>query len=505
MEEKPIETTATTVEPSAKPPKKKRSRITSMILLVVSFGAFFWAFLTIREEMKPNSDLLRMLRSSDPAVRIEGARRLGNVDADQIEAASSVLMAAQADENEQVRSAVTWSLGSLTMSALKVANKGVSQESAKALTRTLSDPNDQVRMVTIESLGMIVKGSKPETCPIEVSSVVPALVHSLNDESPTVRRSARGALAGLGSSRGIESPTALLDVLNQSKISDSRAQAALALGSFTKGATEPTVKALTQALKDADPEVRSGAAISLRAFAETAASALPTLVATLDDPFVPPVPKPAPTPTGAAAKKIVGTGGAGLPTGPDPAVDAARTIALIADPLAKKGEFLPAEVTTGLLKSLRSSRSALRDASTDVFQTVRKAASAAVPDLIRELTESIPNPDGGFGPTAAATLGDVGPGSPKAADAIVALTSALDAKALATRTNAVVALGRFGPDAMPAMSRLKELGDTEKDLAAAVTTAIQRLKGEIPPDAPRRRGGRRGGGGGGGGGRTKGA
>ncbi len=215
----------------------------------------------------------------------------------------------------------------------------------------------------------------------------------------------------------------------------------------------------------------------------------------VDDPFVPPV-VPPPKPTLFVAVKASGPPPGEAPP-VDPATQAVKTIGQIVEAQIGKGETPPAEAMTALLMAFKSSRDVLKDAAAGVFQKLRKGASAIVPELIVNLTESIPDPDSRFGPMAASTLGDVAPESAKAGDAIAALISALDAKTPATRSNAIIALGRFGPAASAALPKLKEIGDANPDLAASIKTASDRIEGKIPTEAPQRKGGRRGGGGGG--------
>jgi HEAT repeat protein len=505
MDEKTNESASTVNETPPQAPKK-RFDIKSLILLVACCGAFFWAYTRIREELKPNADLVRLLQSSDVAEREDAARKLGAVDPEYVPKAVKLLIGAQSDSDERVRAIAVWSLGNSVVAALKVENKEISREAAQALFQALGDEAAEVRASSAESFTQIAKVTKADTFPSEVAPVVSKLAGLLNDGSDRVRRGGRNALSAFAASMAIEPPSALLDELVHAKLPETRAEAALTLGSFKAGA-ESTVKALTIALKDTEPLVRSSAAVAIRMFNAGGLPALSNLIVVLDDPYVPPAP-PAPpsgplTPVTPQTRSAGGGGGNSQSAATDPATEAVKTIGPLLEAQIAKGETPPAEALAGLLKSLKSTRPTLRDAAIQVFQRIRKGASAIAPDLIRELTESIPNPNSVFGPIAAATLGDIGPGSPMASDAIAALTSALDAKTSATRANAVEAIGRFGPAASSARSRLKEVAEADKDLTATVKTAIDRIEGKIPPDTPRRRGGRggRGGGGGGGGGR----
>jgi HEAT repeat protein len=487
MDEKPVEP----VPPSSEKPvvaPKKRSTVKSLILLVACCGAFAWAFVKIRDELKPTANQARLLRSSDLSERLDGIRQLGDVKPESIETAAELLVATATDQDEKVRGMAIWSLGNLTQGAIKAQNKPVTVKTAQALSTALGDTSKDVRLPAIESISQLAKVSTAETFPVDRASVVSTLVGLLNDPEERVRKSSGMALGQFASSQSMEPPSGLIDVLDQAKLADSRVQAASALGSFKAG-TEPAIKALIRALKDSDPVVRMASAIALGKFGLNAASALPSLVELAGDSYVPPSPPP-PDPN--LPPGIVRVRPA--PPEPDPPVEAVKAIGQIVEAMSAKGEFASNEVSAALLKCLKTGRDPLKNAAADVFRRVRKGASAAVPELVVDLTESIPKPESTFGPIAASTLGDIGPGSPRANEAIAALISALDAKVATTRSNAVAALGRFGPASIAAMPRLKELAEADKDLAAPVKMAIDRIEGKIPPDPPRRRGGGGGGG-----------
>ncbi len=489
MEEQPTSPTS----PAAEAPKKS-SPIKSLIMLVICCGGFFWAYKTIRQEMQPTADLSRLMRSSELAERIDGARQLGEVKPENLQASVAILIAAQSDSDDGLRAMLAWALGNDTLTAMTANNKAVGGEACQALLKALGDQSEVVRAAAADAFERIVKASKPETFPTESAPVITALVGLMNDPAKLVRKNSGLTLAAFGSIFGIEPPPSLLDGLAKLEQADSRAQVALTLGSFKTG-IEPIVKALTLALKDTQPEVRSNAAASLRKFGPDAAPALSSLIPLVDDPFVPPV-VPPPKPTLFVAVKASGPPPGEAPP-VDPATQAVKTIGQIVEAQIGKGETPPAEAMTALLMAFKSSRDVLKDAAAGVFQKLRKGASAIVPELIVNLTESIPDPDSRFGPMAASTLGDVAPESAKAGDAIAALISALDAKTPATRSNAIIALGRFGPAASAALPKLKEIGDANPDLAASIKTASDRIEGKIPTEAPQRKGGRRGGGGGG--------
>jgi HEAT repeat protein len=325
----------------------------------------------------------------------------------------------------------------------------------------------------------------------------------LADSSEITRRSARKAIVSLGSRKPLAPPPALIDLLSQGQLADSRAQAATALGAFGEGA-EGTVKALILALKDGEPDVRNNAAVALQSFGPGAAPAFPGLIALLDDPFIPPPPPAAEMPISKSSSTGGGGGGGGgrgqqavQPAKTDPPVEAARTIGRIIETQIAKSETPSPEALASLSKTLKASRPAIREAAEEALKRIGKGASSLVPALIQDLTGSIPDPEAHFGPTAATALGNIAPGSPTTPEAIAALVAALDAKAPETQSSAVVALGRFGTSGATAIPRLKEVKEANPSLATSIQTTIDRLEGKAPPEAPRRKGGRGGGGGGG--------
>jgi HEAT repeat protein len=192
-----------------------------------------------------------------------------------------------------------------------------------------------------------------------------------------------------------------------------------------------------------------------------------------------------------------GPGGGGPPASQatiDPASEAVNSIGRIVASQVAKGGSPSEEVVATLLKAFRSGRPALRGAAEQALTRIGKGASAAVPDLIKALTESTTDVLPGDGPSAASLLGAIAPGTSEAPKAIAALVVALDSKdsdpskGHDTRINAAVALGKFGPAAKDVLPRLVELGgDPDKEVASAAKAAADRIEGKTPPDAPRRK------------------
>jgi HEAT repeat protein len=484
MDEKPIEQPSATAEPAQAP--EKRSPIRSLILVTGSIVAAAWAYNTIREEMKPNSDLIKLLKSSEESERLDAVRRFANVEPENFKTAVPLLLLVANDPSDPVRVARVWTLNAAIRSGLK-SDPSLAREATLGLSEALDDKSAEVRGAAADAFGQVVAESKPETLPVEPSALVPKLVSLLADPSENVRKSARRTLGAVASLTSIEPPSALIDGLASGKSVESRAMAAAALGSFKAG-TERAVKALTGALKDSEPSVRSNAAGALRNFGVGAASAIPGLVALLDDPFVPSPPSAGPAPVAKAIKKAGGGGTNGELASTDPAVEAARSLGMLFQAQGAKEVKVPDEVLAGLSKILKSDRTNLRNAARDAFRRIGKGAVAVVPSLIEELGRSIPESAPGFGPIVATTLSEVAPGTPKAPEAIASLVGSLEAKSAETRSSVVVALGRFGKAAEATIPRLKEFSEANPDLSASIKTTIDRLEGKAPPEAPRRKG-----------------
>jgi hypothetical protein len=111
------------------------------------------------------------------------------------------------------------------------------------------------------------------------------------------------------------------------------------------------------------------------------------------------------------------------------------------------------------------------DVVTRALARIGPAATAAVPDLVRELRSETE----AHRWRAARALGRIGPG---AEPAVAALTAALADRSGAVRMHSARALGRIGPAAKPAAAALQRTtGDRDGDVSAAAREALERLAG----------------------------
>jgi HEAT repeat protein/beta-lactamase regulating signal transducer with metallopeptidase domain len=170
--------------------------------------------------------LAEALRDQDPLVRLAAAEGLGGLeDPRAIEALSRAL---RSDENVEVRRMAAWALGEIE-----------DARAVPALAEALrSDKDDEVRRMSAWALGEI-----------ESATGVEALGAALRDASPEVRKTAVWALGEIESPNGVQYLIPFLDDENV----EIRSQAAWALGEIE---SPRAVAALSGAIDDREPKVR---------------------------------------------------------------------------------------------------------------------------------------------------------------------------------------------------------------------------------------------------------
>ena len=477
------------------PGPRGRSRIKSLIVLVACFGALAWSWRAVQEGMRPALGWAKQLRDGDVDSRQVAARELAESSMKDYGLAIRSLVGARDDPNEQVRASVASALGIAGLRLIQAeAGQAELKELGRVLTEALKDDKAEVRIAAADALASIatlVSKADSETrpaLPFDPEVVASSIVGILNDPDMSTRDQARASLSRIVAATSIKPPASLLEGLGRWEAEESRASAALALGTFKEGA-EATILALAGALKDKGPEVRSYSAYSLQKFAAAASPSLPSLMANLGDPFVP-TPPSVPGASGGEGRPAVNVNAPipPRPTGVDPAVEAVNAIGRISAGQMAGGVSPSDEVVGALLQAFRSDRPAIQAAAEQALRRIAKGALAAIPGLLEDLTEATSGLMPGRGAPAAALLGAIAPGTPSAPKAIASLAAALDSKDKATRINSAAALGRFGPAASDALPRLGGLaGDPDKDLASAAQGAADRVEGKVPVDAPRRK------------------
>ena len=462
-----------------------------VVALGVCGGALFWAYRTTLEGMKPMTKWARLLRSGDLEDRRTAARQLGSCEKEEIDEAVPALVAGMNDGVEEVRADVASALGTLSVTALRIdGHQARVKEVMNALVGALGDAGAEVRTAAAMSIGICASQPWDKEQPLDPASTITKLARLIEDESASVRSSAESAVGRLAAKAPVTPPASLVEGATAWPSKEARRSAVVALGMFKKD-VGPTVAALTKALEDKEPEVRSDAAAALRTIGLEAAPALPTLVKTLNDPFVPPPPPP----TRLVAVTPPGGGAGGTPETTDPTAQAARAIGRIASAQFQQSKTAPpAELVEALTRAIGSDHQTLHESALDALRRIGKGASAAVPTLAKLLAGSTSKPEPGQ--TLASLLADVAPGTDHASDAIAALTAALDSTDGNTQLAAVTAVGRFGPAAAAALPKLQALGAAKGNsvgASAAIKLATDRVEGKAPPEAPRRKGQRRGG------------
>ncbi|HEY3360161.1 MAG TPA: HEAT repeat domain-containing protein, partial [Polyangia bacterium] len=187
----------------------------------------------------------RALRDESPAVRAEGARRLG-----ELRAAESVdaLVGLLGDRSARVRRAVVAALGAVG-----------DRKALPALVARLRDSDTEVRLATVRILGDLTPRVGRAACPQgRCPEVVEALLDTLEDSAQVVRRAAGFALIDIGLDRTAQVRTLAarrrmtMEARLQHPSASVRRRAAEDLGRMEDEATAP---ALGRALRDPELDV----------------------------------------------------------------------------------------------------------------------------------------------------------------------------------------------------------------------------------------------------------
>jgi HEAT repeat protein len=273
----------------------------------------------------------RALKDDSPAVRAEGARRLG-----ELRAAESVdaLMRLLGDPSPRVRRAVVAALGAIG-----------DRKAAPALVLRLRDQDTEVRLATVRILGDLAPRAGRDPCPGgRCPEIVEALLDTLDDPAQVVRRAAGFALIEIGLDRAQQvrtlaarrRATLLARLVHPS--APVRRRAAEELGRMEDPAAVP---ALGRALRDHDLDVAREAG---RALGRTGGGAVAVLTAAAGD-------EATRDPAGAGLVVLAAAGEAAgvarlgeLLAHPDAAVRRAAAGAAAARPAAERAALGPALV-----------------------------------------------------------------------------------------------------------------------------------------------------------------
>jgi hypothetical protein len=112
-------------------------------------------------------------------------------------------------------------------------------------------------------------------------------------------------------------------------------------------------------------------------------------------------------------------------------------------------------------------------------------AAPALPVLLDLLKETA-GQDGPPAPSVCLAIGRAAPATPRADEAVEALSAALDSSWEYTRAEAAAALVRFGPRARRALPRLRALEKTDRtpSVRNAASSAARRIEGASDKGTP---------------------
>ncbi|MBX3438102.1 MAG: HEAT repeat domain-containing protein [Planctomycetaceae bacterium] len=209
------------------------------------------------------------LDSEDPEVRMDGLQALARMGRNASTASLAVRMLLH-DKSDIVRAHAAWSLWEIT---------GDVQAVVESLSQLLYSSETEAIQHAAYTLSGIGNPAHP---------AVPMLQHSLSSEDQLIQLHAAEALARISTSTDRAAAIEALIMLTAQPSAEVRTLALLALGRTGEKPTSSMKIALTSALHDSDPEVRSAAALTLGGFGPAASSAISQLefVAENDQPDV---------------------------------------------------------------------------------------------------------------------------------------------------------------------------------------------------------------------------
>jgi HEAT repeat protein len=479
------------VGPAGTPARSRRVGVRTLMALVATCAAMFWAARIVFDTAAPVNRLAREVVDGAPDERLEAAQTLGGVSAGEAAVAVPALAAALQDDDERVVDAAARSLGQIGVTAAR----GDGRAAVRALAVALTDSRPGVRVAAAVALGTAAAASAPE---------VDALAVALGDRSVEVRSAAARALGAVGSSHTLFPPEALIAALEADPSDDVRAEAAAALGQFLtgrdaatlallralgadvprvraacdsalarlrsfrsfakEGRTAAIVPALIEALANRERRVRYHAAAALGEIGPEAEAAVPALVAMLSEPIDPEMDATRDDPPywdlGGEAARALGGVAPGTPA-------AAQVIAALTEVIRRPG----------LARRRATAAEALARFGPEQL-------GHAVPMLLGVLRETV----GEIGPPAPSVceaLGRAAPGTLQADEAVAAMTAALDSKWEYTRSSAARALAGFGRRAAGALPRLRALAETDPFVRTYASAAVRSIEGEAGEPEPK--------------------
>jgi HEAT repeat protein len=383
--------------------------------------------------------LLQLLHAGEAKVRSQAAAALGRIAPDDKEVLAALIRVSK-DKDLTVRRPAVRALGGAGATAVPV------------LAEALSDPDENIVLAAVGSLGRIGREAAPLRSAREhkkvqvrrlavlalgrlgpdVSGAIAALVDAVRDPDPLVRRLAVSLLDEPGKEIKLVLPAVAKALADENR--QVRWTAAFTIEKLA-GQASQTVPALQQCLQDTDSAICRRVLFALRAMGPAAKSATPDIVRLLID------------------RGKVG------------AVGAVQEVDLHADAIAALLciEPDPVGVFLGLLKS---SSSAGGTAAAEAFIRIGAPAVPALLPLTR-------NGELDVRKRAVYCLGQISP-PPQAT--VPALVTLLEDNRLLIRLEAISALAALGPDAREAIAPLTRIANDNSDVAReAAAKALQRI------------------------------
>jgi HEAT repeat protein len=427
---------------------KRRPRfqtgVKSLLALVACAAAILWAWRNVSENSDPvrseareiQKRAISALHSEKPADRVAAIVELERLGMGDPTVSIPPLITVLDNPDKTVRLAAAEALGSIGKRVAKSGDGAIAcLQATKALTLCLDANDNALRVAAASAIGSIGSSLMNSGSAEDVfGESAPALIACLKDAEPAVRSAAAVCLGkiippNLGSTA--TSPDvrkAVMDALPLALADpDAGVRRAVinAMTAHTSGSDPP--RALARALKDESAQNRVVAVNALAAFRQGLDPWLPILVQVAEH-------------------------------DPDPSVRLRCLIALGREfkPPAVTSEVTP-QVVSVLTASLKSDDAGLRGQVPLLLSEFGPDALAAVPDLLRVLSEP-PGPakerfQGGFATSdpaseAAFALSRIAPGSPEAKKVIAALIEVARSGPKSRRAFATYALAEFGPAAV---------------------------------------------------------
>ncbi len=431
-------------------PVKKASRLKTIVRAVVALaicgGVVSWMAYVVWESRYPALAAARRLKAGDSTHRLAALRELSEFGTTDSATVIPALTAALADDDARVRAAAADSLSLIAAFAIKSGSRGDEiPAAARGLFSAIKDPDADVRGAAVRalvSIGTTSTGgggrqaaqaaSAPPAAPVDSKQLATALIECLSDKDASTRLAALHGLGAIASKLGDEPPPALIAALDD-QVPANQAAVITAVARFPR-AHDRLMPTLTRSLADKSPrEVQQAAraALSLIRPSSISAASVPSLAAALEN------------------------------------RDADIRYEII-QLLAKLGPSAVVAIP-GFIAALKE--------STDTDRVESRAGAPTMGNA----------PLTGPAYVAAEALGRIAPGTPRAAQAVAALTEIVRSGPVERRPTAASSLAKFGAEAAQAIPALAEmLRDTSPPPAdisideGAAATAL----GQIAPATP---------------------